>query len=254
MPRIDLNCDLGEAKDEAGFAAETRVMPFLTSVNIACGFHAGTPELMRRTIRQARVYGLAIGAHPSFLDREGFGRRTLQMTPAEVETLVAHQVGALWGIAALEGVVLTHVKPHGALYNLAAQDRRLADAIAKAVAAVDRRLVLVALAGSVCVEGAEAIGLAVAEEAFADRAYSQAGTLMPRDLPGAIIHDAGEALDRAVRLIRDGELATFDGSTIRLHADTLCLHGDTPNAEAMARTMREGLERVGVQIAPFRHA
>jgi len=254
MLTIDLNCDLGEARDEAGFAVETRIMPFLSSVNIACGFHAGTPELMRRTIRSARAHGLAIGAHPSFLDREGFGRRVMQLTPAEVETLVAYQVGALGGIAALEGAVLTHVKPHGALYNLAAQDRRLADAIVKAVAAVDRRLVLVALAGSACVESAKTMGLAAAEEAFVDRAYSQAGALMPRDLPGAVIHDAGEALDRAVHLVRDGLVATFDGSTIRLHADTLCLHGDTPNAEVMARTIREGLERAGVQIAAFRHA
>jgi len=253
MPSIDLNCDLGEAKTEASLAVETRVMPFLTSVNVACGFHAGTADTMRKTIRSARTHGLAIGAHPGFLDREGFGRRAMHLTPSEVETLVAYQVGALSGLAALEGARLTHVKPHGALYNLAAQDSALADAIVRAVAAVDRRLVLVALAGSVCVTSARALGLTVAEEAFADRAYSQSGTLMPRDLPGAVISDAHEALDRAIRLVQEGTLPAFDGSTIRVHADTICLHGDTPNAEVLARTLREGLERAGVVIAPLTH-
>jgi len=252
--RVDLNCDLGEAKDEKTLAVEARIMPFLTSVNVACGFHAGSPDIMRNTVRLAREHGLAVGAHPGFLDREGFGRRSVHLSPDEVESLVAYQVGALSGIAALEGVTLTHVKPHGALYNLAAQDRGLADAIARAVAAVNRRLVLVALAGSVCVASAKAVGLTVAEEAFVDRAYSRNGTLMPRDLPGAVIHDAHEALDRALRLLQDGVLPTFDGSILQLRADTICLHGDTPNAEVLARTLREGLERAGVQVVALTHA
>lgn len=254
MLKIDLNCDLGEARDEAGFAAESRIMPFLTSVNVACGFHAGSADVMRKTVRGARTHGLAVGAHPGFLDREGFGRRAVRLSPEEVESLVAYQVGALSGIAALEGVTLTHVKPHGALYNLAAQEPGLADAIARAVASVDRRLVLVALAGSICVERAKALGLTVAEEAFADRAYSPNATLMPRDLPGAVLHDPHEVCHRAIRLVQEGILPTFDGATIQLHADTICLHGDTPNAEALARTLREGLERAGVRIAPLTHA
>jgi len=254
MLRIDLNCDLGEARDEASVAAEAQVMPYLTSVNVACGFHAGTPDLMRQTIRVARTHGLSVGAHPGFLDREGFGRRAMPLTQAEVETVVAYQVGALSAIAALEGVTLTHVKPHGALYNLAAQDRGLADAIARAVAAVDRRLVLVALAGSYCIAGGRAAGLTVAEEAFADRAYSRSGTLMPRDLPGAVIHDAREVLDRAIHLVKQGSVPTFDGTALQLHADTICLHSDTPNAELLARLLREGLERAGVRIAALTHA
>jgi UPF0271 protein len=251
---IDLNCDLGEARDETKLAIEARVMPFLTSVNIACGFHAGSPDMMRRTIKLASSHGLAIGAHPGFLDREGFGRRNMTLTPAEVEGLVAYQVGALMGVAALEGAAVTHVKPHGALYNLAAQDRGLSDAIARAVSSVDRRLVLVGLAGSHLIESGRALGLSVAQEAFADRAYSRNGMLMPRDLPGAVIHEASEVLLRALQVVRDGLVPTFDGATLPLHADTICLHSDTPQADQLARMLRDGLERAGVQLAPLRHA
>jgi UPF0271 protein len=254
MPSIDLNCDLGEAKDEAGVALEARIMPFLTSVNIACAFHAGSPDIMRRTIKLALSHGLAIGAHPGFFDREGFGRRNVNLTPAEVEVLVAYQVGALKGVAALAGAAVTHVKPHGALYNLAAQDRELSDAIARAVNSVDPRLVLVGLAGSRLIESGQALGLSVAQEAFADRAYSRNGMLMPRDLPGAVIHEANEVLLRALQLVRDGLVPAFDGATLPIHADTICLHSDTPQADLLARMLREGLEQAGVQIAPLRHA
>lgn len=248
--RIDLNCDLGEATDPEGAALEARVMPYVTSVNIACGFHAGNLEVMRRTVRLARSHGLAIGAHPGFLDAEGFGRRAMALPAAEIETLVAYQVGALAGVAALEGARLAHVKPHGALYNLAAQDASLAGAIARAVAAVDRRLLLVGLAGSPLPEAAREIGLPAAEEAFADRAYGPNGMLMPRDVPGAVIHDEQQVVARAIRLAREGCVRSVDGRDVHVHIETLCLHGDTPGADRLARLVREGLKGAGVRVAP----
>ena len=250
MLRIDLNCDLGEATDEEHLAIEARVMASATSVNVACGFHAGNPEIIRRTVRLAKAQGLAIGAHPGFLDREGFGRRAVSMSPGEIETLVAYQVGALAGVAALEEASLSHVKPHGALYNMAAHDRSLAEAIARAVASVDRGLILFGLAGSLLIEAARAIGLTVAEEVFADRAYSPNGMLMPRDLPGAVIHDEQEVLERALRLVREGVVPSYQGAILRVRADTICLHGDTPGADRLARMLRQGLEAAGVRVAP----
>ena len=248
--RIDLNCDLGEATDAERLAIEARVMTSVTSVNVACGFHAGNPEIIRRTVRLAKAQGLAIGAHPGFLDREGFGRRAISLAPGQIETLVAYQVGALGGVAALEAASLSHVKPHGALYNMAAQDRSLADAIARAVASVDQGLILFGPAGSLLTEAARAMGLTVAEEVFADRAYSPNGMLMPRDLPGAVIHNEHEVLERAIRLVREGVVPTYQGVELRVHADTICLHGDTPGADRLARMLREGLEGAGVRVAP----
>jgi UPF0271 protein len=246
--RIDLNCDLGEAADDEQLAAESRVIPHVTSVNVACAFHAGTPEIMRNTIRLARALGTAIGAHPGFQDREGHGRRVVLMPPPEVETLVACQVAALAGVAALEGAALSHVKPHGALYNLAGSDRLIANAIAGAVASVDRRLIVFGLAGSLLIQAARAIGLGVAEEAFADRAYSPGGTLLPRDLPGAVIHDEQEVVRRAVRLAREGVVSSYDGRSLAIRADTICLHGDTPGADRLARALREALAAAGVRV------
>jgi UPF0271 protein len=251
---IDLNCDIGEAADAAHLAIEARVLASVTSVNIACGFHAGTPTVMRRTVQLARSHGLAVGAHPGFLDREGFGRRAMPISPDEAEVLIAYQLGALGAVAALEGVRLSHVKPHGALYNMAAGDRALAEAIARAVQAVDQSLVLVGLAGSALIAAGRAIGLPVAEEAFVDRAYGSSGMLMPRDLPGAVIDDPHEVVARALELIREGVLPTFDGRHIPVHADTICLHGDTAGADRLARILREGLEAAGVQVASLRRS
>lgn len=248
MRRIDLNCDLGECNDPAQLAVEERMIPLVTSVNVACGFHAGNQDVMRETIRLARVHQVAIGAHPGFRDPEGAGRRERSVTPEEVENLVAYQVGALAGMAALEGGRLRHVKPHGALYTMAARDRELAAAIARAVAGLDDRLILVGLAGSALVEAGRELGLCVAEEAFADRAYNDDGSLVPRHWPGALVVDEDDVVQRVRRLVLDGAVTSVRGAVIRLHADTICLHGDTPGAERLARAVRRDLEQAGVKI------
>lgn len=249
MHQIDLNCDMGELADPERLTIEERLMPLVTSVSIACGFHAGNPDLMRRTIQLARAHGVSIGAHPGFHDPGGMGRRELQVTPEEVENLVAYQIGALAGIAALEGARLSHVKPHGALYNMAARDRRLADAIARAVANLNHGLILFGLAGSELVNAGRAIGLTVAEEAFVDRAYNPNGSLVPRGRPGAVIQDEQEVIARVRCLVREGAVAGRDGPLIRLHADTICLHGDTPGVDRLVEIVRRELTKEGVRIA-----
>ncbi len=221
----------------------------VTSVNIACGVHAGDPNLMRRMVQLALAHEVAIGAHPGLGDREGKGRRECALTETDVENLIAYQIGALAGICALAGARLVHVKPHGALYTMAARDRRLADAIARAVAATDRRLILVGLAGSQLIAAGQAAGLATAEEAFVDRAYRADGSLVPRDCPGALIHDEATVVARAVSLVWDGTVSSVDGHPVRLHADTLCLHGDTPGADRLACAVRNALTDAGIRIA-----
>lgn len=248
MRRIDLNCDMGESIAPDDWARQERIMPHITSVNIACGGHAGNPDLMRRTIQLANAYGVRVGAHPGFPDRAGHGRRELRMTPHETETLVAYQIGALAGIAAIEGIRLSHVKPHGALYNQAARDPDLADAIVRAVAAVDPRLILFGLAGSRLIEAARARGITAAEEAFADRAYQADGTLMPRGRPGSLIHDEHDAAERALSLVCKGMVRSLDGAELVLRADTLCVHGDTPGADRLIGRIRRKLEEAGVCV------
>lgn len=246
--RIDLNCDLGERAEPDRLTLEERMMPLVTSVSIACGFHAGNQDLMRRMILLARSHGVAAGAHPGFRDADGFGRRELNVTPEQVENLVAYQVGALAGIAALEGARLAHVKPHGALYNMAARDRTLAEAVARAVATVDRRLILFGLAGSMLVQTGRDLGLSVAEEAFVDRAYHSDGSLVPRSRAGAVIHDDREVIERARRLVLEGTVASLDGPLLRLRADTICLHGDTTGADRLAGLVRQELSKAGVRF------
>ena len=251
--RIDLNCDMGESTDPERLSIEERLMPLVTSVSIACGFHASNPDLMRYTIRLARAHGVAIGAHPGFRDPEGMGRRELDVTSEEAESLIAYQIGALTGIAVLEGTRLAHVKPHGALYNMAARDRRLADAIARAVASQDRRLILFGLAGSELVKAGKAIGLTVAEEAFVDRAYNSDSSLVPRGLPGAVIQDEQEVVARVRRLALEGVVPSLNGSLVRHHADTICLHGDTPGADRLVERVRRELTMAGVKIVAVGH-
>ncbi len=248
MPCIDLNCDVGESSDAGRLAAEERIMPHVTSVNVACGVHAGNPEVMRRTIGLARRHRLAVGAHPGFADVQGGGRRNIALPPKQIENLVAYQVGALAGLAALEGVTLTHVKPHGALYNMAAADRSLAEAIVRAVVAIDRRLIVYGLAGSVLIEAARAAGLAAAEEAFADRAYASDGTLVPRDRAGSIIREEHEVVARVLQFVREGVMRSVDGREMCVHAETICLHGDTPGADRLARLIRSALDEAGVLV------
>jgi UPF0271 protein len=247
--RVDINCDMGESFGAYEIGADDEVLPYVTSANIACGFHGGDPAVMRKTVDEAKKHGVAVGAHPSLPDLVGFGRRVMQVTPQEVYDLMIYQVGALLGFTRAAGVELAHVKPHGALYNMAAAQSALADAIARAVHDVDARLVLYGLAGSHLLKAAERVGLTAASEVFADRNYIKDGALVPRSRPDAMVEDPEEAARRAVRMVREGLVADVDGEDIRLRADTICVHGDGPNAAEIVRRLRAGLESAGVTVA-----
>jgi len=242
---MDLNADLGEGMDDGP------ILPWLTSANVACGMHAGGPLVMDRTVALALAGGVRVGAHPGYADRENFGRTDVVLPLEEVRALVLYQVSALDGFVRARGAKLTHVKAHGALYNRAARDRALAGAVAEAVRAYDAGLILVGLAGSVQLEAARSVGLRAAGEAFADRRYLPDGSLMPRAQPGAVLHDAAEAAAQALRIAREGFVIGSDGSRIRVDAETLCLHGDGPNALEIAASVRRALEEAGVSVRPL---
>jgi len=246
VTRIDLSADVGEGCDDGP------LLPLVSSVNVSCGAHAGDEATIRATLRSARAHGLAIGAHPSFADREGFGRRVTSRDPAVIADIVAAQVAHLARLAADEGVTLAHVKPHGALYNLAASDRQVADAVARGTASVLPRTRLVVLAASVALDAARAAGLQAVAEAFVDRAYLDDGTLVPRDRAGAVIEDRATAAQRALALVRGAPLHSIEGRLLRITADTLCLHGDTPGATARAGAVRAALGAAGVVVAAVR--
>ena len=248
MMRIDLNADVGESFGAYSIGDDAGLMTSVTSANVAAGFHAGDPTVLRATVRLAKASGVAVGAHPGFPDLIGFGRRDLHVTPSEAEDLVLYQVAAVAGVAAAEGIRLQHVKPHGALYNLAARDGSIAAAIARAVAAFDSSLLLFGPPGSRLLEAARAAGLGVAAEAFVDRAYRPDATLVPRSEAGAVIHEPTTVLDRARRLVKDAVVMAVDGSPLMLAADTLCIHGDTPGASTLAAHVRAGLEASGIAI------
>jgi UPF0271 protein len=247
---IDLNADVGESVGAWPMGDDEHLIPLVSSVNIACGFHAGDPLTIERTIRLAIDAGAAIGAHPGYPDLVGFGRRDFDMAPDELEAAVIYQVAAVAGLARAAGAELRHVKPHGALYNRAAQDERLADSIARAVRRFSPELILVGLAGSRLVDAGRAAGLAVAAEAFPDRAYEPDGSLRSRRLPGAVLTDSAAIATRALEMARDGTVTATNGAVIPLRADTLCLHGDTPGAAEHARAVRDALEAAGITIAP----
>ncbi len=247
--RVDLNADVGESFGAYSLGHDPALMSVITSANIACGFHAGDPGIMRATVALAHRHGVVVGAHPGFADLQGFGRRELTMSAREVENLVLYQIGALAAMAAAEGARLHHVKAHGALYNMAARDRDLADAIARATAAADRNLILVGLAGSELLSAGARLGLQTASEAFADRAYQSDGSLVPRSQPGAVIHAADTVAARAVRMVTTRTVDAIDGTPIPLQVDTLCVHGDTPDAAELARRVREALTSAGVTVA-----
>jgi len=249
MKTIDLNCDMGESFGAFTIGADEAVMASISSANVACGYHAGDPSVMRRTVRLAREHGVAVGAHPGFPDLVGFGRREMRVAPQEVEDLVLYQIGALAGIVRGEGLRLSHVKPHGALYNMAVRDRALADAIARAVAAFERTLILFVLPNSDLARAGQEAGLQVALEGFADRAYEPDGSLTPRSRPGAVVHDIDIVVRRAVRMATEGVVIATDGSELAMPVDTICTHGDTPGAQALTRALRTGLERAGVKVA-----
>jgi UPF0271 protein len=246
--RVDINCDMGESFGAYVIGADDAVLPHVTSANIACGFHGGDPTVMRKTVAAAAKHGVAVGAHPSLPDLMGFGRRAMQVTPDEVYDLLIYQIGALLGFAQAAGVRLAHVKPHGALYNMAAAQPALADAIARAVRDVDSRLVLFGLAGSHLLRAAERAGIPSASEAFADRNYLHDGALVPRSRPDAMVADVDEAVRRAVRMVKEGVVPDVEGEEIPIRPDTICIHGDGPHAALLARQLRAGLEAAGIQV------
>jgi 5-oxoprolinase (ATP-hydrolysing) subunit A len=246
--RIDLNADVGESLGPWPMGADAALVPSVTSVNVACGFHAGDPSTIRRTVRLALDAGVAVGAHPGYPDLVGFGRRAMAMAPADLEAAVLYQVAALAGIVRAEGGRLSHVKPHGALYHRVAVDPAAAAAFAVAVARLDADLRLVAPPDAALAEAAADAGLGCLVEGFADRVYEADGRLRSRDLPGALHADPAAAAAQAVAIARDGRVVAADGSSIDLRVDTLCIHGDTPGAVAIAAAVRRGLAAAGIEV------
>jgi UPF0271 protein len=249
--RIDLNADVGESFGAYKLGHDEALIPLITSANIACGFHAGDPAVMRATVALAREYRVAVGAHPGFPDLVGFGRREINVSPREVEDAVVYQIGALAGIAAAEGGRLQHVKAHGALYNMAVRNRSLADAIARATAAVDRSLILLGLPGSELIDAGHRAGLRTASEGFADRAYQRDGTLVPRTQAGAVIDDAETVVARAVMMAKEHAVIAIDGSRVTIEVETICVHGDTPGAAALAARIRHALANADIEVRPL---
>jgi UPF0271 protein len=254
MNRIDLNCDMGELPEAIADGTQEALMPSLTSVNIACGGHAGDAQTMQTTIAQALRWKLAIGAHPGYPDRANFGRLELNLSPEAIADSVCEQVRTLAEIAACSGVRLTHVKPHGALYNQAVHNRVLAETIAKGVARWRRDVVLVGLAGSPMLDVFREAGFPVAAEAFADRLYEPDGTLRSRKHPDALIRDPAEAGRQALSIVQRGTVIARDGNQVAVNAQTICIHGDTPGAPQIAAAVAKALREAGMTLAPLSHA
>jgi UPF0271 protein len=246
--RLDLNADVGESFGAFSIGYDAGLMRSITSASIAAGFHAGDPTILRDTIRLAKAHGVAVGAHPGFPDLAGFGRREMRVTSQEAEDFVLYQVAAVAGVALAAGTRLRHVKPHGALYNMAARDPDLATAIARGVAAIDRSLILYGLPNSELLKAGRAAGLRVAAEGFADRAYAPDGSLAARSRPGSVIHDPALVVARAVRMVKEQLVIAVDGSALTIRVDTICVHGDTPGADHLAAELRTGLESAGVDV------
>ena len=251
MAKIDLNCDLGESFGAYTMGMDDKVIPLISSCNIACGYHASDPLVMQKTVAMTAQAGIGIGAHPGFPDLMGFGRRNMTVSPAEAAAYITYQLGALYAFAKSAGVPLQHVKPHGALYNMAGKDYKLALAIAKAVQAFDPSLILMGLAGSESVKAAQDIGLPVAREVFADRAYMPDGSLVPRSREGAVIHDEEVAISRVVRMVKEHKVTAIDGTEIEIVPDSICVHGDNEKALTFVTQIRSALAAEGVEIAPL---
>jgi UPF0271 protein len=251
MPQVDINCDLGESFGAYTIGMDEKVIPLITSANVACGYHAGDAAVMKKTVALCKKYGVHIGAHPGLPDLQGFGRRAMKISPDEAKAYVQYQLGALQAFCRAAGVPLCHVKPHGALYNMAAKDEALAMAIAEGICEVDPALTLLALSGSKMLEAAKSLSLPCASEVFADRAYLPDGSLVPRGRPGAMILDEDEAVARVVKMVREGTVTALDGSEIPIRADSVCIHGDGLKALAFADKIRAALIAAGVSLASF---
>lgn len=251
---IDLNCDMGESFGPWKMGMDEEVMRHITSANIACGWHAGDPVVMERTVRLARQHGVGVGAHPGYPDLPGFGRRYMDCSTEEIRTSVIYQVGALRAFCDAQGTKLVHVKPHGAMYLTAVENEAVARGVAEAIVRVDPSLIYVALAGAkgeLMRRIGEEVGLKVCYEAFPDRAYTPEGTLVSRKQAGAVIHDPGEVAERVVMMAKEGKVRAIDGSDIPLQVDTLCVHGDNPAAVDLVRAIRQRLEAEGVAVKPM---
>lgn len=251
MYKVDLNSDLGESFGSYKIGMDEEIIKYVSSVNVACGYHAGDPLVMAKTVKAAKEAGIAVGAHPGYPDLVGFGRRNMVCSPAEVKAYVMYQMGALQAFTKAAGIPLQHVKPHGALYNMAAKDEKLAMAIAEGIAEVDSSVILMGLAGSKMLEAGKKCGLRVASEVFADRAYQADGSLVPRSQPGAVIHDTDEAIARTIRMVKEGKVTAITGEEVEIAADSICVHGDNPSALAFVEAIRAKLIEEGVTIAPI---
>ena len=250
-PRIDINCDLGESYGSFKLGNDEKIMPHITSANIACGFHAGDPVIMAQTINLAKKHNVAIGAHPGYPDLLGFGRREMQLTLEEVKNYTIYQVSALQGFARTAGVSLQHVKPHGALYNTAAKDEKLSKAIVDAVKALNHNLIIFAPLNSALAKAAVESGLHVAHEVFADRAYNPDGSLVSRKQPNAIIQDSRKVIERAIKMVKEGTVLAVNGEVVNLgEVHTICVHGDTPTAIELAEALKKGLIKAGIDVKP----
>ncbi|NLA76555.1 MAG: LamB/YcsF family protein [Clostridiales bacterium] len=249
MYKIDLNCDLGESFGAYKIGLDDKILPFISSANVACGFHASDPLVMSETVKNAAKSGAAVGAHPGFPDLMGFGRRNMNVSAAEAKAYISYQIGALDAFCRANGVKLRHIKPHGALYNMAAKERSLADAICEAVYEYDNSLILLGLSGSMLLEAAKAKGLPYASEVFADRAYEEDGSLVARTKEGAVIKDEDEAVNRVIRMVTQGTVEAITGKVVPIKADSVCVHGDNEKALAFVMKIRASLESSGVKIS-----
>jgi UPF0271 protein len=252
--KIDINCDMGESFGAYKLGLDEEVIKYITSANIACGYHAGDPLVMERTISLAKNHGVSVGAHPGFPDLMGFGRRNIDATLAEIKGYVTYQIGALQAFAKAQGLKIEHVKPHGALYLMAVEDEKISEAVVEAIKNVDKDLIFIALAGAKgekMTKIGERIGLRVAYEAFPDRAYTPEGTLVSRRQPGAVIKDPDVVAQRALKMAKEGKVVAVDGTEINLRPETLCVHGDTPGAVNLVKKIRQTLTEENVEVIPL---
>lgn len=248
MYYVDLNSDLGESFGNYTIGMDEEILKYVSSANVACGWHAGDPIVMEKTISLAKEFSTAVGAHPGFPDLMGFGRRNMVVTPEEARAYVKYQLGALMAFTQSKGMKIQHVKPHGAIYNMAAVDEQLARAMCEAVYEVDKNIIFMGLAGSKMISAAEKVGLRAASEVFADRAYNDDGTLVSRKLPGAVIKDKEAAIKRVIRMVKEGKVESVNGNDIAIRADSICVHGDNPKALEFVKNIRETLIAEGVSI------
>jgi UPF0271 protein len=251
MKMIDLNCDMGESFGTYVLGYDEQAMPFVTSINVACGFHASDPDNMARTVKLAKKHGIAVGAHPGFPDLVGFGRRSMALSPDEIQNTVMYQIGALDAFCRSEGIKMQHVKAHGALYNMAEKDLAIAVAIAAAIKAVNSELYMLCLANSQMIVAAKQVGIPCVAEAFADRAYTDEGTLVSRKLPGSVIHDIDQVVNRVIKMVRDHSVISITGQEVPIQMQTVCVHGDTPGAVNMLKSIRVELEKENIALRAF---